>query len=651
MRVTLAPIESHVLKLAAETFKKSEHDVVEVTTDEVAGHTEASIESVLESTDYLVVDIPLATSFVQALMQLGRSKPELLDGKVVIGVTSVVSWGKTSGEKVSDADETRRTPIPGALPLLELERSLMSFESTQILCHGILYGSGECDSGLKYLFDRSFEDASVTLYGKGENALPLVNVKDVVQFLDLIISSKLTKKYCLVVDEVESTLREVTETVATAFGAKLVESSIEEALFLEADVQHLFMDLTCECTKVDDYVFQFSGGFAADIKTVTAEYTASLGYTPKAYLFVGPPCAGKTYFAKALCEKFGLEYISKETVEALAKEKESSEEENGGGDDKNFLAAFRETMEKPNSESKGYVLDGYPTTIQEASEIFPNPDFKDKAAEEAPQEGADAEPKAVVEEPKALYPLNLTVYVKADDPVLQERAAASGSETADFTGRYSAFKKSADEDKKQFQEQLKKLDEAAKDQEEGDKSEEEATKRAKVEEIAQVNSLCAYFGFLGSRFMEFDNTRKEVAASDGPAPEGAEEGAEDQPDPELEFSPLDFFLGKVEGKEETEEAEGGEEKEGEKEAETKEAEAAEAEAVAAEAPPSEVETVDADIQQLEDLETLIKPVKAYLASQLGPALSKGFIELVEAKPEDPIKFLGEFLVKQSEATG
>ena len=99
MRVTLAPIESHVLKLAAETFKKSEHDVVEVTTDEVAGHTEASIESVLESTDYLVVDIPLATSFVQALVQLGRSKPELLDGKVVVGVTSVVSWGKTSGRR------------------------------------------------------------------------------------------------------------------------------------------------------------------------------------------------------------------------------------------------------------------------------------------------------------------------------------------------------------------------------------------------------------------------------------------------------------------------------------------------------------------------------------------------------------------------
>ena len=60
-----------------------------------------------------------------------------------------------------------------------------------------------------------------------------------------------------------------------------------------------------------------------------------------------------------------------------------------------------------------------------------------------------------------------------------------------------------------------------------------------------------------------------------------------------------------------------------------------------------VGTVDTDIDQLEDLEVLVKPVKAYLARELGPAISEGFIKLAEARPDDPVKFLGEFLVQKA----
>ena len=132
MKVSLAPIESHVLKLAGEDFKAREYEVVEIRQEELEGVSEASVQSVVENTDYLVVDIALAPSFVRALVQLERSKPELFAGRVVVGLTSIVSWGQTIGEKVSDVDETRRIPIPGALKLLELERLLMSCECSQV---------------------------------------------------------------------------------------------------------------------------------------------------------------------------------------------------------------------------------------------------------------------------------------------------------------------------------------------------------------------------------------------------------------------------------------------------------------------------------------------------------------------------------------
>ena len=64
-------------------------------------------------------------------------------------------------------------------------------------------------------------------------------------------------------------------------------------------------------------------------------------------------------------------------------------------------------------------------------------------------------------------------------------------------------------------------------------------------------------------------------------------------------------------------------------------------------PEADVGTVDTDIDQLEDLEVLVKPVKAYLARELGPAISEGFIKLAEARPDDPVKFLGEFLVQKA----
>ncbi|QDZ17886.1 adenylate kinase [Chloropicon primus] len=663
MKVSLAPIESHVLKVAGEDFKAREYEVVEIRQEELEGASETSVQNVVENTDYLVVDIALAPSFVRALVRLERSKPELFAGKVVVGLTSVVSWGQTLGEKVSDADETRRTPIPGALKLLELERLLMSCECSQVLCHGILYGSGECHAGLKHLFDQAFREGTVTLYGEGGANIPLVNVKDVVQFLDLIVASKLTKKYCLVVDEVENTLKEVTETIAASFGAKVETASLEDAIFLEEKkVDHLFLNLKPECTKVDDYVFQFSGGLASEMKAISAEYTASLGYSPHAFFLSGPPGSGKTYFAKTLCEKFGLEYVSKEVVEAMAKEKEGTEEEEGESNDENkLLTSFREIMDKPNIENKGYVLDGYPATIQEALELFPNADFqeKEKEKEEETQSSEGEEepsPEAEAEETKKhLYP-NVSIYVKADDPVLQERSAASGA--ADFTGRYTAFKKSSDEDKKQFQDLLKKLDENAKEQDGVEKSGEEVSTRAVVDEIAQSNGLGAYFAFMGSKFFDFDNNRKEVAPVDpteeGEKSEEAEGEKAEAEEPEPEFSPIESLLAKIEGKtdESSEEAQGDPEEEAPKEAEEP-GEATEKEEAAAQPEQKEAlkeaETVDTDVSQLEELEVLIKPVKAYLASELAPAISEGFIKLVEAKPEDPVQFLGEFLVKQSES--
>ena len=648
MRVTFAPIESHLLKQAAEELRGSDYEVVEVSQKDLMDQ----VEDLLQNTDVLVVDIPLATDFVQAIVQAERSKPDEFEKKLIVGITTVLSWGKTTGDKISDADESRRLPNPGALPLLELERLLMTCSNSQIICHGILYGSGECDRGLKYLFDRAFNDVSVTVYGPGENNLPLVSTKDVVKFIELVVSSKLTKKYCLVVDEVENSLNEVAGCIAEGFGAKIETASLGDVIFLDADIEHLLLDLRMECTKVDDYVFQFSSGLAKDMKAVAAEYTSNLGYTPRAYFFAGAPCSGKSHLARGIAEKCGLEYISREKVEALAEaakaEQNSVEEDGGNGnaeEEQSLLPYFRKIMEKPNIENKGYVLDGYPGTIQEALELFPNADFnfKEKTEEETQEEGDVAE-KAPVG-PKVIYP-NVALFVKAEDSVLQERAGLAGVE--DFSGRSSAFKKTLEEDKKVFQEQLKKLDEATKEQEGAEKTEDEVSKREKVDELIQVSSLCAYFTFMGSKFIDMDNNRKEVTEMPEKTPEeGSEEQADGQAEQDPLFSPLEFLIGKLEGKPEAPVVE-----ETTPEQEKTETAAADETETKPESPvkaPSEVRIVDTEIKQVEELDVLVKPVKAYLASQLGPTISKGFIELIEAKPENPVQFLGEFLIKHSQS--
>ena len=655
MRVALAPFESHVLKLAAADFKGKGHEVAEIAGEDVARATEALVEKVVESADCLVVDIPKSLSFVRVLVSLERSRPELFTGKSVVGLTSIASWGRTQGESVSDADETRRAPTPGALPILEAERLLMTCECSQVLCHGILYGSGECEAGLKPLFDEAFNEGVVTLCGEGANNLPLVNCKEVVQFLDLAVTSRLAKKYCLVVDENENSARAVAEAVAESFGARVRAASVGETLLLEGPgpAEHLHLDLKPECTKVEDYVFQFSAGLASELRAVAADYIGSLGYTPRAYLVSGPPGSGKTFFAKSLCERFGLEYISKEEVEAVQLTGEVEEEID---EEKALLAKFRVIMGKPNIENKGYVLDGFPSTVQEACKLFPNPALQEKP-EEAPPAGegseaeAEAEPAEEEPEQRALFRPGVAISLRAEDSTLQERAAAAaGGDAGDFAARNSAFKKGLEEDKKQLQELLKRLDAQADDGEaEGEGG--EAGSKAKAEEVAQASALGAYFAFAGSKFVDFDNNRKEVVGAAAGAPEGgdgetAEEGEGDSAEPEPEFSPLEALLGKIEG--EAEDADAGEEAAAEAPAEEN-AESAEAtDKVEPQATaPRHVGTVDTDIDQLEDLEVLVKPVKAYLARELGPAISEGFIKLAEARPDDPVKFLGEFLVQKA----
>ena len=91
MKVTLAPVESLVLKQAAQQLKLNGEEVIELSQKDLQEHSEASVESVLANTDSLVINLPFATEFVQSLVRLHRAKPEALEGKLLVGISSIVT--------------------------------------------------------------------------------------------------------------------------------------------------------------------------------------------------------------------------------------------------------------------------------------------------------------------------------------------------------------------------------------------------------------------------------------------------------------------------------------------------------------------------------------------------------------------------------
>ncbi|KAK9874968.1 hypothetical protein WA026_005783 [Henosepilachna vigintioctopunctata] len=225
--------------------------------------------------------------------------------------------------------------------------------------------------------------------------------------------------------------------------------------------------------------WQYETGLPANISRVIEEFKESRELTPFKIMMHGPPCSGKTRLAKRICEKYGLHYISVKTLidetlqmlrdniteakikmklkqereleKMLAMEEEEEDQdmeeeeleeeeevidieeweeqirdietslsssENNKLPDEQVINLLKTFLQYNICQNQGFVLDGFPKTMQQVQELFGGTSLDEE--ENIEEEDADEEDKIAAITNSKFMP-EFVFSLQAPDSVLCER--------------------------------------------------------------------------------------------------------------------------------------------------------------------------------------------------------------------------------------
>lgn len=193
------------------------------------------------------------------------------------------------------------------------------------------------------------------------------------------------------------------------------------------------------------------------MKMLNDEFNYFRGLFPLKVFLSGPPCSGKTYFASKLSEQYGIPHITikdiiamgnaltnefgqklKQKVEELKDQAEAEYEKSRKKKDPDFDKAnyhprltddiltdlVKIQLNSAACQNKGFILDGFPRSQEEAKLIFMDKiPIADEVNENEDPDGAaeDAEPKFEERLNEKIIP-QYTIALEADDTSLTQRA-------------------------------------------------------------------------------------------------------------------------------------------------------------------------------------------------------------------------------------
>ncbi|PFH38728.1 Dpy-30 motif protein [Besnoitia besnoiti] len=287
--------------------------------------------------------------------------------------------------------------------------------TTYVVAAGAMYGHGEGP------FYPAFKAAWLGLQSHkfispGNNFVPTVHVRDLASLVRRLAAGASEEAYHLAVDASRVTQFALIQTIASRVGPPhaVQEATQEDAVLVEnADLLtvDLRMEPTAEMT-APDFPWWCQQGLPANIQKVAAEFCKWRKLRQVKILVAGPPGSGKSLLTSLLAAKLNTPAIRTQDiveeskvkdddlgsmlrekwdqlVEEQKKKKKASASASGGSGAINATRRVRfdtETMTKiynaKLSENvcryRGFVLDGYPRTYQEAEALFLRPKKQEK---------------------------------------------------------------------------------------------------------------------------------------------------------------------------------------------------------------------------------------------------------------------------------
>ncbi|KAJ3260305.1 Adenylate kinase 7 [Boothiomyces macroporosus] len=327
--------------------------------------------------------------------------------KIFIAISTVMTWAKTKGdaddpEAAFAEDEYRkRKPHPNFKNHLAVEKNIVKLSKKEkfkgyVIAPGLIYHAG--NSIFHYLFKAAWHnEPALNCFGDGSNVLPTIHLDDLIAITVEVIETSPEVKYIVAVDESKSTLYEITKAIADSLSNGVVKKVGKEEGFLEKsftqeDIDMLTVNLRMEPAYIKDLGLEWK-------YELIQEYKDARGLWALKIVMHGPPASGKTFYAQKIAELYKIHYLETDEVvnqalialerrvngqspvedeetdleadrELLNEMKEAMRANNGKLPTQQTISFVKDKLKSMPCKNQGYILDGFPTTMEEAAELF-----------------------------------------------------------------------------------------------------------------------------------------------------------------------------------------------------------------------------------------------------------------------------------------
>lgn len=425
-------LEEEERKLSAEntplvTKPKSSKKLVSLWSDLPA------LTEMLLSAELIILDLVHAADKAGDILNILKDSPSGETPINLIGVSNVMTWSRTTNKPdkvLSEKDYKSRKTTTRYKGLRMMETLVLNAQreglNTLVVASGLLYGDGEMD--LHSLFRDAWmceNKKGLPIVGDGTNVIPTIHVNDLAIVLERlgIEFPPPDLQYLIAADKGSKTQREIVTCISNNLGnGQIYEipSDNEELLLGLGDVAELleanlrFGEDTFISTL--DLPLTTPEGLVDGFAKVVAEFIKVRGLNPLRMCIQGPPGAGKSFYAGKLSEKYQLPVLTLNSIldETLEGKDELAEQIRMAMDEQENQKASKVKKKappppkknvkgKPGSKvapgggtvdlqpriplelqtkmimrklssatcrNKGFILDGYPRTSEEAASLF-----------------------------------------------------------------------------------------------------------------------------------------------------------------------------------------------------------------------------------------------------------------------------------------
>ncbi|KAH6575069.1 hypothetical protein BASA60_005191 [Batrachochytrium salamandrivorans] len=242
----------------------------------------------------------------------------------------------------------------------------------------------------------------------GEGAIPEDEYRrhDLISIIIELVETSPETRYLVAIDESKNTLYDITKAISESMGSGIVKKLEKENAFLntslsQADYDMLTVNLKIESSYVKEMLteWKYESGLIDALPTLIQEFKDARGLWPLKIVMLGPPASGKSTIAQKIVEHYKLHLIDADQVvkeamdrlerrisgvsgaeekdddvemdiEVLNEIKEAVKANNGEYPTHHVINFVKEVLQSMRCRNQGYVLDGFPTTLEEAKQLF-----------------------------------------------------------------------------------------------------------------------------------------------------------------------------------------------------------------------------------------------------------------------------------------